>query len=430
MTNTVTADAARLAIDGGTPVRATRPPSDRGAAYIGAAEKAAVLDVLESQALFRYGHERLRHRTEQFEAKLRALTGAQYAVGVSSGTAALRVGLAALDVGPGDEVIVPAVTFIASPNAVIAQGAVPVFAEVDASFTLDPDALAARIGPRTKAIMPVHLMGTACRMDEVMAIAQRHGLRVLEDCAQASGASYRGRAVGRWGDAGALSFQLSKNITAGEGGALVTDDPELFNRANKFQDQGGQFTLGIGGARERVGEPISGENLRMGEIAGAILGVQVDRLPAITAAVRHLRDQIVAGLREALPELPLRPVPDTAGEVPTAVGFYFDTADRATRVAKAISAEGVPARKVYSGAPVYANPSILHQRTVSSTGRPFTDPLYLARGPKIEYAMGMCPRSEDYLSRCVVVGVSPLMTEADAEDVVTAVEKVVRNTPH
>lgn len=129
MTKTVTSGAVKLAIDGGPPVRATRPPSDRGAAYIGEAEKAAVLDVLESQALFRYGHERLRHKTEQFEAKLRALTGAQYAVGVSSGTAALRVGLAALDVGPGDEVIVPAVTFIASPNAVIAQGAVPVYAE-------------------------------------------------------------------------------------------------------------------------------------------------------------------------------------------------------------------------------------------------------------------------------------------------------------
>jgi 8-amino-3,8-dideoxy-alpha-D-manno-octulosonate transaminase len=108
------------------------------------------------------------------------------------------------------------------------------------------------------------------------------------------------------------------------------------------------------------------------------------------------------------------------------VGFFLPDADLATRVAKAISAEGVPARKVYGGRPVYANPSILYQRTIHSGGRPFTDPLYLARGPKIEYAMGMCPRSEDYLSRCVAVGVSPLMTPTDADDVITAVEKVVR----
>jgi 8-amino-3,8-dideoxy-alpha-D-manno-octulosonate transaminase len=425
MTRTTTSATAKLAIDGGTPVRTTRPPTDRGAAYIGEAETAAVHEVLEAQALFRYGHDRLRHKTEQFEAKLRSLTGAAYAVGVSSGTAALRVGLAALDVGPGDEVIVPAVTFVASPNAVIAQGAVPVFAEVDASFTLDPQSLEGHIGRRCKAIMPVHLMGSACNMEAIVDVARRHGLQVIEDCAQASGATYHGRAVGLWGDVGAFSFQLSKNITSGEGGALVTNDIELFDRANKYQDQGGQFTLGIGGQRERPGEPIIGENLRMNEIAGAILGVQVDRLPDITGAVRRLRDQIVAGLHEALPELPLRPVPDAAGEVPTAVGFYLESAKLATQVAKAISAEGVPARKVYGGKPVYANPSILHQRTISSTGRPFTDPLYLARGSKMEYTMGMCPRSEDYLSRCVVVGVSPLMTEADAEDVVTAIEKVV-----
>jgi 8-amino-3,8-dideoxy-alpha-D-manno-octulosonate transaminase len=251
-------------------------------------------------------------------------------------------------------------------------------------------------------------------------------LKVIEDCAQSSGATYHGKAVGLWGDIGAWSFQLSKNITSGEGGAVVTNDVNLFDRANKYQDQGGQFTLGIGGSRERDGEPIIGENLRMNEIAGALLSVQVDRLPGLVQDTRRIRDQIIAGLREALPDLPLRPIPDAAGEVPTAVGFYFDSAELATRVAKAISAEGVPARKVYGGKPVYANPSILQQRTISSTGRPFTDPLYLEKGPPIKYSMGMCPRSEDFLQRCVVVGVSPLMTEADAEDVVTAVEKVVK----
>jgi 8-amino-3,8-dideoxy-alpha-D-manno-octulosonate transaminase len=413
----------KLAIDGGPPVRTAPLPQYRGAALIGEEEKQAVLEVLEARSLFRYYGPNLLRKVEQFEQAFATYLGARYCVAVSSGTAALRTGLAALDVGPGDEVIVPAVTFIASVNAVVAQGAVPVFAEVDASFTLDPQDLETRIGPRTKAIMPVHLMGAACAMDRICAVARQHGLKVLEDCAQACGASYHGRSVGLWGDAGAFSFQLEKNITAGEGGAVITNDEILFQRACMYQDQGGQFTLGSGGERERPGEPILGENLRMGEIAGAILGVQLRRLPEIVAGCRRVRDAILAGIRD-LPGIVLRSVPDPEGEVPGAVGFMLPDGDLATRVAQAISAEGVPARKVYRGRPVYANPAILHQRTISSTGRPFTDPLYLARGPRIEYAMGMCPRSEDLLARTVVVGVNPLYTDQDAADVVAAIRKV------
>jgi 8-amino-3,8-dideoxy-alpha-D-manno-octulosonate transaminase len=256
-----------------------------------------------------------------------------------------------------------------------------------------------------------------------VAIARQRNVLVIEDCAQSCGATYQGRSVGAWGDAAAFSFQLSKNITSGEGGCFVTNRFEVFDRGNKYQDQGGQFTLGVGGTRERAGEPMIGENLRMNEIAGALLGVQLGRLPGIVERTRALRDRIVVGLRQ-IAGIELRPVPDPAGEVPTAVGFFLPSADLATRFAKAMSAEGVSARKVYGGKPVYANPGILYQRTVSSTGRPFTDPLLLARGPKIEYHMGMCPQSEDYLARCVVTGISPLMADQDAEDVVAAVAKV------
>lgn len=417
--------ATRLAVDGGAPVRTEPMPRERGVAYIGAEERQAVLDVLDARSLFRYYGPDLRRKVEEFERRFAALLGVRHAVGVSSGTAALRTALAALDVGPGDEVIVPAVTFIASVNAVVVQGAVPVFAEVDESFTLDPRSVAEHVGPRTKAIMPVHLMGAACAMDRIADMARDRGLRVVEDCAQACGADYRGRPVGTWGDAGAFSFQLDKNITSGEGGMVVTDDDAVFQRASQYQDQGGQFTLGSGGAREHEGEPLIGENLRMNEIAGAILGVQLGRLESMCAAARRARDLVLEGIA-SLPSVKLRPVPDREGELPTAVGFYVEDAELAARVARAITAEGVPARKVYGGKPVYATPSILEQRTISSTGRPFTDPLYLARGPKMEYRMGMCPRSEDYLGRCVVVGISPQMTDKDADDTVAAITKVVK----
>lgn len=418
-------ETAKLAVDGGVPVRTEPMPRERGVAYIGAEERRAVLDVLDARSLFRYyGHD-LQRKVEQFERRFAAFLGVRHAVGVSSGTAALRTALAALDVGPGDEVIVPAVTFIASVNAVVVQGAVPVFAEVDESFTLDPRSVAEHVGTRTKAIMPVHLMGAACAMDRIADMARGRGIRVVEDCAQACGAEYRGRAVGAWGDAGAFSFQLDKNITSGEGGMVVTDDATVFQRASQYQDQGGQFTLGSGGAREHEGEPLIGENLRMNEISGAILGVQFGRLEAMRAAARRARDLVLEGIA-SLPSVTLRPVPDRVGEFPTAVGFYVEDAELATRVAKAIAAEGVPARKVYGGKPVYATPSILEQRTISSTGRPFTDPLYLERGPRMDYRMGMCPRSEVYLGRCVVVGISPLMTDKDADDTVAAITKVVK----
>jgi 8-amino-3,8-dideoxy-alpha-D-manno-octulosonate transaminase len=416
--------ATKLAIDGGAPVRTERLPYFRGAALIGEEERQAVLAVLESRALFRYDSaSNFLGKVAAFERKLAALTGARHCVAIANGTAALRSGLAALDVGPGDEVVVPAVTFIASVSAIIAQGAVPRFAEVDATFTLDPDRLEAAITPRTKAIMPVHLFGTPARMDRIVEIARRRGLLVIEDCAQACGATYQGRSVGRFGDVGAFSYQLSKNITSGEGGALITDDARLHRRAAQFQDQGGQFTLRANGEGEVDGEPLLGENLRMNEVQGALMDVQIDRLDGIARGTRAIRDRIVAGIRD-LPGIELPPTVDP-GELPTGIHFFVRDSQTATRVAEAISAEGVFARKVYGGKPVYANPALLEQRTISSTGRPFTDPLYLEKGPPIEYRLGMCPRSEDFLARAVALGVNAAYGDQDVADVIAAIRKVV-----
>ncbi|HEY3080140.1 MAG TPA: DegT/DnrJ/EryC1/StrS family aminotransferase [Chloroflexota bacterium] len=416
---------ARLAIDGGAPVRTEKLPHYRGAALYGESERAAVLEVVEAASPFRYDGPRLLGKTAAFERKLAEMTGARFALGLASGTAALRAGLAALDVGPGDEVVVPAVTFIASVSAVIAQGAVPRFAEVDESFTLDPERLEAAIEPRTKAIMPVHLSGTPTRMERIVEIARGRGLTIIEDCAQAGGVTYRGRSVGRHGDLGALSFQVSKNLSSGEGGALITDDPRLQRRAAQYQDQGGQYTLVAAGPDEVPGEPLLGENLRMTEFAGAVLGAQLDRLPGIASSVRAVRDRILAGLRD-LSGITLPPRADPDGEIPTGILFFVADGDLATRVVAAINAEGVYARKVYGGRPVYANPALLEQRTIHSSGRPFSDPLYLAKGPPITYRLGMCPRSEDLLARSVVVGVNGAYTERDVVDVVTAIRKVVQ----
>lgn len=408
-----------LAIDGGAPVRERPYPTGRGLAVFGDEEIEAALEVLRSRSLFRYYGPKLGRRAEAFEARLRDLVGTRYALGVSSGTAALQCGLMALRVEEGDEVVVPAVTFIATVSAVVWARAVPVFAEVDESLNLDPASFEANITEKTTAVVPVHLANVAADMDPIMQIARRHGVRVLEDAAQAAGVSYKGHQVGSIGDAGAFSLQLEKNITSGEGGALVTDDWDVHDRASRYSDQGGQFTTSKGETRgETSGDAFLGGNLRMTEIAGAIADVQLGKLAGQMAAAReHARV-----IREGLADVPMtwRKMPDPEGEGGS-LFFFLETADRASRFAAALRAEGIPAGQIYGGRPVYMNPAVLARRTPWTRGCPFHCD---AHPTDRQYHQGLCPRSEDVLSRSVVIGVGPLMTEADRVDVITAVQKV------
>jgi 8-amino-3,8-dideoxy-alpha-D-manno-octulosonate transaminase len=408
-----------LALDGGTPVRSGPYSTAKGLALIGAEEAAAVAEVLAARSLFRYYGPALLNRVEAFEQRLKETLGVEFAVGLSSGTAALQAGLVGLHVEDGDEVIVPAVTFIATVGAVVAARAVPVFAEVDESLNLDPASFEAQITEKTKAVIPVHLANVACDMDPIMAIARRHGITVLEDAAQAIGVSYRGKPVGSIGDAGAFSLQLDKNITTGEGGALVTSDWDIYDRVVRYQDQGGQFTISTGDVREHSsGEPFLGTNLRMTEIAGAIAGVQMNRLEEIIADSRRN----AAEIRKRLSDLPVdwRRIPDPAGEGGS-VTMFLGSATAAERFVTALRAEGVPAGRVYGGRPVYANPAILARSTPWSRGCPFN---CKEHPTDRTYYMGLCPRSEDLIGRSVTVGVGPSMSDEDVDTAVRAVRKV------
>ena len=225
--------------DSWNPVRST--PHGRlssGASILDEEEVQEVLAVVKSRSLSRdYGPDCL-NTVLRFEQDLAKEVGARYALAVTSGTAALKVALVAAGVGPGHEVIVPCCTFIASPSSVVTAGAVPIFAEIDESLTIDPDDIERKITPRTKAIMPVHLSGVPCRMDRIMDIAERHNLMVVEDCAQSCGTAYRGRQIGTWGHLGAFSLQFSKIITSGEGGVVTSDDPDLEKRSEDLRKQG------------------------------------------------------------------------------------------------------------------------------------------------------------------------------------------------
>lgn len=412
-----------LAIHGGDPAVKRKLNLYKGAGLIGEEEKEAVMEVLDSQSLFRYYGPRHLSKVDSFESSLAQYLGIDFAVGTANGTSALRMGLTALGIGPGDEVIVPAATFIASVGAIITSRARPVFSEVDENMLLDPTDLERCLTPLTKAIMPVHLGGKCADMEAICRFAQERGLYVIEDAAQACGSLHQGKPVGTIGDVGCFSFQLEKNITSGEGGAMVTQDAEWYRRATIYSDQGGQFWTSHAGIRDHFGQdPIVGENLRMNEIAGAILGCQLGKLPALLERIEVNVGVLRTGLEE-LPSVSLEErIPGRDGQALWIIAYEKDGA-KATQKIEELRAEGVPAGKIYGGQPVYSAPQVLNQWT-ASRGCPFDCSTYFPE--PIEYHMGMCPRSEDLMARSVVIETGPLLSEEDLEGLLLGVRKVYR----
>ena len=405
-----------LAIDGGTPVRSTMLDHRRGASLIGDEEQAAVAAVLKSQSLFRYYGPDLQGTVDAFERGVSEQLGVPHALATSSGTGALLAALAALGVGPGDEVVVPAVTFIATANAVVVSGAVPVFCDLDHSLGLDPVALSAVLTSRTAAIVPVHLENVVCDMDGVQSVARGAGIPVLEDACQAMASSYKGRFAGTLGDMGVFSLQLEKNITAGEGGVVVTSDPALAVRAARYTDQGGQFVTarGVRGSAD----PFIGENLRMNEVSGAIAGVQLGRLPAIVSCMRAAKRQLLSLVGEH-PDRVLRSCPDPAGDGGSSAIWYLPTPALAVRFVECLLAEGIPSANLYGGQTAYANPAYAQQLTVTPSRSPWA-----RHAVPVSYPPGLCPRAEDLASRAAAVAIGPGYSPSDVSDVAEAVLKV------
>jgi len=255
---------------------------------IGQEEIDAVTEVIKSGQFMRYrGGEG--GFTETFEKELCSKFNTKHALIVNSGTSALICSLAAMGVGPGDEVIVPAYTWVASAMAVCAVGAVPILVDVDDTLTIDPEDIERKITPYTKAIIPVHMLNTPCDMDRIMQVAEKHSLLVLEDACQAVGITYKGKMLGTIGDMGTLSFNMYKNITCGEGGGILTDNEKYYKRALMYHDAG-CFTREHASS---IQEPFfPGVNYRVSEIQGAILGEQFKRLPKIIENLRERRKVI------------------------------------------------------------------------------------------------------------------------------------------
>jgi len=392
-----------LAIHGGPPVRTTSLPGPYpGALLIGREEERAVLEVLRSKSLFRYYGPDVLGKSAEFERRFSARIGSRHALAVNSGTSALKCALFAAGVGPGDDVLVPSFSYVATADVVLALGVRPIFIEIDDSMTLDPLDLRRKLslhtGTKPKAICVVHLFGVAADMDPILAIGAEYGIPVIEDCAQSCGAMYRGKTVGQLGAAGIFSFQLNKVITAGEGGAIVTDDPVLFDRAVRLHDHGNHR------GNESAGAPIIGEGLRVGELTAAILLAQLGRLDDILSRMRIAKRWLVERLGD-VPGLQLTRIPDPEGDAGVSLTFFTESAERTSRVVEALNAEGIRVLRQYGGKLLYMQPAV---RSVNLQPEP------------------LCPVSADLVGRCVFLGLTTTFTRRDLQDIVTGIRKVMR----
>ncbi len=360
----------------------------------GEEELAELADVVRSQRISRYGPDDASFpaKVRGFEEAVQAATGAKYALAVNSGTSALLLGFAALGLGPGDEVIVPGFTFIATISSAIYSRARPVLAEIDASFDLDPADVEARITPRTKAIAAVHMLGGPARLRELRSIAERHGIALLEDAAQAFGATYENRWVGTVGDVGIYSFNEYKTITCGDGGMLVTDDEAIYRHAFAFHDQGhSPNRKGV-----EVGQrPFLGLNFRMNELSGAVLLAQMRKMAAIRSHLRANRDA-ARDIIAQVPGVAFRESPDMDGDVATHLVVILPTAEIAAEVTRRVGSITLAG----SGWHVYSHMEhLLARRTATERGCPFDCAATDAR--PAEYRAGMLPATDALLSRSI-----------------------------
>ncbi|HIZ19939.1 MAG TPA: DegT/DnrJ/EryC1/StrS family aminotransferase [Firmicutes bacterium] len=409
----------KLALDGGTPVRSTPfPPYYPGAMLYDSKEAEATSQVVYSHSPFRYYGPDLQGKVKQFETEIAQKMGTRYAVAVSSGTAAVITALKAAGIGPGDKVIVPACTFLATAGAVICAGAVPVFAEIDESLSLDPDHLEEVIDKDTKAVIPVPILGNPCQIDRILEIAGRHHLTVIEDAAQSCGASYHGKRVGTSGQINTFSLQMNKIMTTGEGGVVVTDDPKLYERAVRYHDQG-MFRESEGFLNSSAeADVFVGQNYRMSEFSGAVALEQVRKLDEMLEKMRWAKRAVKEQLK-GTPGFCFRRINDEEGDAGNALILLLDDPARVQPFLDAICAEGVPFSRLYNGEPVYMNPQILYQRTPDGSGFPFS-----MVDPPVAYTPDMCPISVGILSRNVELMIGTTWTQQDIEDVVHAVRKV------
>jgi dTDP-4-amino-4,6-dideoxygalactose transaminase len=383
----------------------------------GDAEAKKVAEIIASGSWFRYyGSDKHCQAVGTLEERIAEFSNAKHVLATSSGTGAIISSFAALGVGPGDEVIVPGYTFIATAAAAIAVGAVPVIAEIDETMTLDLDDVRKKISPRTKVIAPVHMLGHPSDMDGIMALAKEHNLLVLEDGAQSVGASYKGKVLGTIGDIGCWSLQWHKTITSGEGGCVLTNNANLADRATIYHDDAHCFR-----GKEDGIPSFPGVNYRMSEIAGAVGLVQTGRLRGIIDDLRKVRNQIVERLGD-MNGFSVAPSHDPEGDAGTVITLQAPSAEAAQRFCESASWRTIFGNTKTDWHVYYHWDYILEKRSASGSGFPWK--LGDWESP-VEYSKDMCPNTIDVLSRSMNFNLNPDMGEEQIDALVQKIKSAI-----
>jgi len=368
-----------------------------GSYLFGEEERRELLDVMETGYLSRYGKEddpRFKQKVITFEKEFAKYVGLRHAVAVNGGTSALIASLAALGIGPGDEVIVPGYTFVASISSIVHAKAIPILAEIDESLNIDPEDIRKKITKGTKAIMPVHMIGNPCDMDSIMEIANEYGLYVIEDSCQCLGGTYKGKKVGSIGNIGAFSLNVHKTITTGDGGVIVTNDDELYERAFGFHDQGHKANrtgLEIGN------RSLIGMNLRINELTGAVALAQLRKVDKITSTLRD-KKRMLKNAISGNKKLKFRKINDE-GEIATILTLLLKDKETADKFAAEMGIDTLS----HSGWHVYNNmEQLLNKKTVTKYQCPFVCEKY---GQEVEYHKHMLPKTDEILERAVNISI-------------------------
>lgn len=391
----------------------SRPRLGLGSAAIGAEEESLVLEVLRQRTLFRYyGDDPARSpaMVATLEAEFRRWIGTDYALAVSNGTTALEIVLGAWGVGPGDEVIVPAWSWLSCFTSVVRVGARPVLAEIDASLCLDPAEIARLTTPRTRAVLVVHFQGVAAAMDRIQHEAHRRGLFVLEDVAEAPGATFRGRRLGTWGDAAIYSFQHNKPMTAGEGGMIVTRDLRTYQRAVRLSDLG-QYRPHHQSVTPSTEPMMIGGNARMSELTAAVALAQLRKVDAIRDHCRALKQQLLAAVGE-LSGLTWRPQADPAGDSAFELYAYLPTAAVADAFRDALNQRNINCNPRTGTYPQYHRDYVKTGLTHHPAASPFRA---LQPWPAPGYRPEDFPVTEDLIHRMIALPIGWLYTPADID---------------
>lgn len=382
-------------------------------------------DQLKGPHLFRYYNPRP-SKVDAAEEQFKEMIGTKHCLAVNSCTSALICAIRALGIGMGDEVIVPGYTFFASAAVIGACNAIPIIADIDETLSIDPKDLERKISPRTKAIIIVHMRGTPAQMDEIMAVANKHNIPVIEDVAQATGGSYKGRMLGSIGAIGCFSFDYYKVLNSGEGGFVVTDDKWLFARAQSWHDCAACWRPNRFSKEKHEGELFCGENYRMSELQGAVAIAQIRKAENLLLGYRRSKARIIEKLN--LPKgTKVQPVADVEGDIGSVLTIYLPTAEATEKALALLQEAGIPAGGIYDKKvrdwhiyPYWDH--ILDMKSVAKDGLPWTG---VDKEDLPKYSKDMCPQLLDILARSIMVEINSEYSNRDCDFIAGCLNNVI-----